>query len=58
MVVDQTKIEGNYDIALQWQSRAGESDEDAIKRAVLEQLGLEFIPSRESIKYLVIEKLE
>jgi uncharacterized protein (TIGR03435 family) len=57
IVHNQTEIQGRYDIALQWRRRETETEEDAFKRAVLEQLGLEFVPSRESLKYLIVEKI-
>jgi uncharacterized protein (TIGR03435 family) len=57
IVHDQTEIQGRYDIVLQWQRRAAETEAEAFKRAVLEQLGLEFVPSRESLKYLIAEKI-
>ena len=57
IVHNQTEIQGRYDIVLQWQRRAAETEAEAFKRAVLEQLGLEFVPSRESLKYLIVEKI-
>jgi len=56
IVRDQTEIAGRYDIELQWQRQAAETEAAAFKRAVLEQLGFEFVPSRESLKYLIVEK--
>jgi len=55
-VINQTEIKGSYDIELQWQAKAAETEDEAFKRTVLEQLGLEFVPSRESLKYLIVEK--
>ena len=57
IVHNQTEIQGRYDITLQWQRTAAETEAEAFKRAVLEQLGLEFVPSRESLKYLIVEKI-
>jgi uncharacterized protein (TIGR03435 family) len=57
IVHNQTEIQGRYDITLQWQRTAVETEAEAFKRAVLEQLGLEFVPSRESLKYLIVEKI-
>ena len=57
IVHDQTEIPGRYDIELQWQRQATETEAEAFKRAVLEQLGLEFVPSRESLNYLIVEKV-
>jgi uncharacterized protein (TIGR03435 family) len=55
-VIDQTGTTNRFDVKLQVQARDNESNEDALKRAVLEQLGLELVPSRESIEMLVVEK--
>jgi uncharacterized protein (TIGR03435 family) len=57
-VFDETQINGNYDCTLTWKQRPGESMNDAFKRAVSEQLGLEFEPSRRVIKQLVVEKVK
>jgi uncharacterized protein (TIGR03435 family) len=57
IVHDQTEMPDRYDIELQWQRQATETEAEAFKRAVLEQLGLKFVPSRESLKYLIVEKI-
>ena len=57
-VVDQTGLNGRYDIHLQWQPRPGESDRDAFRRAMLEQMGLELVPGREAIEMLIVEKVK
>ena len=54
-VVDQTGLNGRYDTQIQWPPRAGESDRDAFRRAMLEQMGLELVPGRERIEMLVVE---
>jgi len=56
LVIDQTEIKGRYDIALEWETRGTETPEEAFKRTVLDELGLEFVPSRQSKEYLVVEK--
>ena len=55
-VVDQTGLNGRYDIHLRWPPRAGESDRDAFQRAMLEQMGLELVPGREPVEMLIVEK--
>jgi uncharacterized protein (TIGR03435 family) len=55
-VINETGLTGKYDLEIQWQPRAGESDKDAYARALREQLGLELVPSHEPIETLVVEK--
>lgn len=57
-VVNQTEIKGRYDVDLQWEQRRGETEGEAIKRTVLDQLGFSFFPSRESFQYLVVQKVD
>ena len=54
-VENKTGLHGRYDIDLDWHSRPGESEKDAYKRALLEQLGLELIPRQESMEVLVVD---
>ena len=56
-VVNETGIKDRYDVSLQWQVKPGETSEDAFKRTVFEQLGLEFVPDRKSFQYLVVQKV-
>ncbi len=57
IVHDQTEMPDRYDIELQWQRQATETEAEAFEKAVLEQLGLKFVPSRESLKSLIVEKI-
>ena len=54
-VENKTGLHGRYDIDLDWHSRPGESEKDAYKRALLEQLGLELVPKQQSIEVLVVD---
>ncbi len=58
LVIDRTGIKGRYDIDLQWEPKESETEQEAFRRTVQEELGLEFVPSRESIKYLIVEKTD
>jgi uncharacterized protein (TIGR03435 family) len=58
LVINRTGIKGRYDVELEWEPKGTETEQEAFKRAVLEDLGLEFVPSRETKKYLVVEKSE
>ena len=56
-VIDQTGLSRNFHIDLKWDERFGEDpNHDALKLALLDQLGLELVPGRESIEMLVVEK--
>jgi uncharacterized protein (TIGR03435 family) len=50
-VVDQTGLTDNYDIVL-----IGDHTREGLKRVVLKELGLELVPGREPIEYLVVER--
>ena len=56
-VIDETGLKGRYDLKLEWhQPWLGEFNKDGYKQAISEQLGLELVPSRQSIKVLIVDK--
>jgi uncharacterized protein (TIGR03435 family) len=63
-VIDRTGLGGRFDYDLKWDDelkwdstgRRHLSNPDGLKQALLDQLGLELVPSRESIEMLVVEK--
>jgi uncharacterized protein (TIGR03435 family) len=58
-VIDRTGIKGRFDMTLQWhEPDPMHHDPEAVKQALLDQLGLELVPSRESINMLVVEKAQ
>jgi len=57
-VINQTDLNGRYDIHLQWKSQPGESDNEGFKQALLDQLGLELVPATRPIEKLVVEKVK
>ena len=57
-VVDQTGTTNRFNFKFQVQAQAGESKEAALHRSVLEQLGLELVPSVEPMEMLVVEKVK
>jgi uncharacterized protein (TIGR03435 family) len=50
-VIDRTGLTGYFDIFVTW-----DSTPEGLKKAVLKQLGLELVPGRESVEFLVVEK--
>ena len=58
-VIDQTGLTQNYHIDLKWNERWGQDpNHDALKQAMLDQLGLELVPGREPVEMLVVEKVK
>ena len=61
-VVDATKLAGVYDVHLRWAPDDGKADvaSDAnggsIFTAVQEQLGLQLVPKKQAVDYLVIDR--
>jgi uncharacterized protein (TIGR03435 family) len=55
-VLNETGLRGRYDLTIQWQPEAGETDQSAFERAMREQLGLELVPTKIPIEMLVVEK--
>jgi uncharacterized protein (TIGR03435 family) len=52
-VVDRTGLAGRFDIDIK-----GDSTPDGLKQVIQDELGLELVPSRESIEMLVVEKVK
>jgi uncharacterized protein (TIGR03435 family) len=61
-VIDQSGLTGRYNLSVQWppynphDPLYHEKGIAAYKQALLDQLGLELVPSREPIEMLVVEK--
>ena len=58
-IIDQTGLTQNFHIDLKWNERfKGDPDHEALKEALLDQLGLELVPSNMPIEMLVVEKVK
>jgi uncharacterized protein (TIGR03435 family) len=57
-VLDRTGLRGKYDITLEMKSIWDKPSKDMLDRALLDQLGLELVPSRGPIEMLVVEKVK
>ncbi len=60
-LIDQSGLEGLYDINLKWNSKETDWNQpayDGLKQALLDQLGLELIPTNMPIEMLVFEKVK
>ena len=56
-VVDQTGLHNQFDLTVRWTTTNGSSG-NALKAILLDQLGLELVPSREPVEMLVVEKVK
>ena len=58
-IIDQTGTTNRYSIDIKWEELGGQDTEHkALKQVLLDQLGLELVPSHEPIKMLVVEKVK
>ena len=57
-VLDRTELTNSYDASLTWMTPRGQISKEQFKQLLLDQLGLELVPSREKIEMLVIEKVK
>ena len=60
-VIDQTGLTGNFNFVLNWKNPGNPRqpvDQDAFRQAVLNQLGLELVPSNMPVEMLVVEKAQ
>lgn len=59
-VIDQTDLTGRYDFDLHWSQPGGYAapNPEALKQALLDQLGLKLTPATKSIEMLVVEKAQ
>jgi uncharacterized protein (TIGR03435 family) len=55
-VIDRSGVTTNFDIDVHWDEQDYRKNPDGLKRALLDQLGLELVPAREGIDMLIIEK--
>jgi len=56
--MDRTGLTGNFDVAATWDEPVGGHNPDALKEALINQLGLELVPGREPVEMLVVEKVK
>ena len=53
-VVDKTGLDGNYDLTVKWDKN--DIQHDSMKKALLDQLGLELVTTNMPVEMLVVEK--
>ena len=54
--MDKTGLDGNYDLAVSWDKN--DIQHDSMKKALLDQLGLELVTTNMPIEMLVVEKMK
>jgi uncharacterized protein (TIGR03435 family) len=58
-VIDQTGLTQNFHIDLKWNELGrGDPNHNALKQALLDQLGLELVPSNMPVEMLVVERVK
>jgi len=58
-IIDRTGLQGGFDMEVKWDDTdKANRNVDGLKQALVEQLGLELVPSREPIEMLVVEKVK
>ena len=58
-VVDETGLDGAYNLDLQWKVKTDpNANQEAVKQALIEQLGLELVPARKAVDMLIVEKVQ
>ena len=58
-IVDETGLKGFYNIDLRWKVRTdSNTNQEAVRQALVEQLGLELVPAHEAVEMLIVEKVQ
>ena len=58
-IVDETGLTGPYNLDLRWKvKRNPDANQEAIKQALIEQLGLELVPAHKPVEMLIVEKVQ
>ena len=58
-IVDETGLTGAYNLDLRWKVKTDpNANQEAIKQALIEQLGLELVPVHKRVEILIVEKVQ
>jgi uncharacterized protein (TIGR03435 family) len=55
-VIDQTGLNGKFDVDLQWDNK-NDLQHENLKQAIADQLGLELVPGTAPVEFLIVEKV-
>jgi uncharacterized protein (TIGR03435 family) len=57
-VVNETGLTGSYNLDLRWKVETDpNANQEAVKQALVEQLGLELVPAHKPVEMLIVEKV-
>ena len=58
-IVDETGLTGSYNLDLRWKVKTDpNANQEALKQALIEQLGLELVPVHKAVEMLIVEKVQ
>ena len=58
-IVDETGLTGSYNLDLGWKVKTDpNANQEAVKQALIEQLGLELVPAHKPVEILIVEKVQ
>ena len=58
-IVDETGLTGSYNLDLRWKVKTDpNANQEAVKQALIEQLGLELVPVHKRVEMLIVEKVQ
>jgi uncharacterized protein (TIGR03435 family) len=57
-IIDQTGRTNHYSVDIKWEEDWQDSEHTALQKVLLDQLGLEFVPTNMPIEMLVVEKVK
>jgi uncharacterized protein (TIGR03435 family) len=55
-IIDQTDMTNHYSIDLKWEEDGRDPQHKALQKVLLDQLGVELVPTNMPIEMLVVEK--
>ena len=58
-IVDETGLTGSYNLDLRWKVKTDpNANQEAVKQALIDQLGLELVPVHKAVEMLIVEKVQ
>jgi uncharacterized protein (TIGR03435 family) len=58
-IVEETGLTGSYNLDLRWKVKTDPiANQEAVKQALIDQLGLELVPVHKRVEMLIVEKVQ